>query len=212
MGNQKYKALQAEGRSMWVKPINGSQNKESRLFLYDHYVLGCPLPHVSGAVHAAPVFQHADNQRAAAQYDTFLSDVCNYTNKDLGQIAKWLIDNKHAGSSVPNIANEFACFALPPVGILKDAYGLYANIKKAELRAIHRKPYEALLRLDALFRHLRNSFAHGLFSIVQRKSPQNGKRESFVYCQDNNSSGQITARMFLSLARLKRIVIEISDE
>lgn len=196
----------------WIKPYRGS--KEHKLFLYEAYVLGCPIPHISGAGKTFAPLSRRDNNLSQYYFERFLGDIGKgrvYSSFELRQVAKKLVEGKHDGCSIPNGGQEFAYFTKPPVGVLKDAYSLYPDIERDNLYAKEYGPYKSLLELDALFRHLRNSFAHGLFAEVQRKSPVSGKREAFFYCQDNNSQKMISARMFLSFARLKEIAKAVDE-
>lgn len=212
MRKEKSKALLAEGRTTWIKPYTSS--REHKLFIFEAFVLGCPIPHVSGAGKMFAPLSRRDNNLSQRYLERFLGDISEgqvYSSFDSRQVAKKLVEDKRDGCSIPNGGHEFACFTKSPAGVLKDAYSLYPDIERDALRAKEYGPYESLLELDALFRHLRNSFAHGLFAEVQRKSFISGKREAFFYCQDNSPHKQISARMFLSFARLKKIAEMVAE-
>lgn len=211
MGVKKLKALKAVGRSDWVK---------SRFLKHEHMatvmrglVWGCPVPGVSASGKDLPVFRNKDNTAAEvilSQVFEGIEEGSVFHSVELRQISKRLIENKKDGNKVPRGTSEFFCFSESPTGVLKDCYGLYPSIERKDLRAAQRKPYEKLLTLDALFRHLRNSIAHGAFSEVRRKGPS-GKQEEFLYLQDVNSSGQITARIYVSYERIRLICRLLQD-
>lgn len=205
MAAKKPKALQAAGRSDWAKSQFSSREHMEKVLKY--LVWGCPIPGVSASGKNVPVFQNKDNAAAEAMLSKIFEGVSEgniFHSTELRQVAKHLIDDERGGNKVPRGASEFFYFAESPTGVLKDYYGLYPLIKKIDLRVAQRKPYEKLLVLDALFRHLRNSIAHGAFSEVRRKA-SSGKKEEFLYLQDANSRGQITARMYLSYGRVLSI-------
>lgn len=202
---QKMKALSAAGRSGWVTAK--FESKERKEFCVDNLLFGCPVPGVSAAGRKIPALERPDNSLAAQMLDDLLEglgDNCYYSN-ELRQIAKRLIDSKRAGNNVPNNGIEFAYFTKSSYGILQDTYGLFPGKLKKEIVAADANPYSSILVLDALYRHLRNGIAHGSFTEVKRKSPVTGKREAYLYLQDTNGKGQITARLFFSHPRIERI-------
>ena len=201
MGKQK--ALCAEGRTNWANAHFGSNQR--KLYMYDHFLLQCPIPGVSHAGSPTRALAQSDNARAKQELDKLIIGIdCKnlYFNFELRQVAKWLIDNKYSGEKVPRRSDEFICMSITPASMLKKCYGLFSDKDSKEIAAADRNGYKQLLTLDAVYRHLRNSLAHGLYKEVIRKAPD-GKRRPYLYLQDNNSSRQITARMFLSYERLQ---------
>lgn len=64
---------------------------------------------------------------------------------------------------------------------------------------------KAIVKVEMLFRHIRNSFAHGLFTFVSKKN------ERFYILQDENKQHYISARMIIKHSTLKRWT-EILDD
>ena len=202
MAAKKLKALEAAGRSDWAK--SRFLTREHMAMVMENLVWGCPVPGVSVSGKCLAVFQNKDNTAAEVMLLQVFEGIDEgniFHSMELRQVSKRLIDNKQDDNKVPRGTSEFFYFAESPTGVLKDSYGLYPLIERKDLRAAQRKPYEKLLILDALFRHFRNSIAHGGFTEVLRKVSA-GKREGFLYLQDVNPSGQITARIYVSYERV----------
>lgn len=203
MTSNKLKALSSENRSEWANASFTSRERE--LFCVNTFLFGCPIPGVSAAGKTLPALSAADNGRASNLLQNLFNDLDNnnfYCNLELRQVAKRLIELKRDGAKVPSGNGEFLIFSKSPWGVLKDSYGLLQNRERKSLKAEDAKPYDNLLTLDAVYRHLRNGLAHGSFTEVRRKSSVNGKMEPFLYLQDTNAKGQITARFYLSKSRL----------
>ena len=200
----KLKALTAEGRTGWANARVDSNRR--KLFLLDSFVLHCPIPGVAHRVGSSPALNGCNNQ-LAFQEVAFITEGIGkeefYSNFELRQVAKWLISKGFDSHKVPGGSSEFICMSISPQSVLKKTYQLYPDIKSEEIGAEDRNRYKNLLCLDALYRHVRNSLAHGFFTEVIRKS-SDGKRRPYLYLQDNNPSRQITARMFVSYDRLER--------
>ena len=206
MLRQRMKALKSQGISMWAN--SQFVNREHMDRLLSGYLWGCPIPMVSASGVVGPLFKNADNSAAAERMDRIanllgVESVFHY--QELRQIARWLKREGRDDNSVPKGNREFICFSESATGVLKDTYGLYGTIKKDELKAAERKPYASLLTLDALFRHIRNAFAHGYFTEVYRKNAS-GVKATFVYFQDVNREGQITARGYISYEHLLKVI------
>ncbi len=206
MGGKKIKALTACGRSDWVK--SRTENKERTLFLFNNLLAGCPVPKASAVGKILPALDSVDNSLASNCLQSLFSDLDEdrfYVNYELRGVAKYLINNGLADGNIPSSNMEFLAFAKTPIGMLKDGYGLFPDKNKKSIANSDAKPYDAILTLDGLYRHLRNSIAHGQFAEVKRKSASSGKRQPFLYFQDTNAKGQISARMFLSYERIRLI-------
>lgn len=206
MGGKKIKALTSCGRSDWVN--SRTENKERTLFLFNNLLTGCPVPKASAVRKHLPALDSVDNSLALNCIQSLFADLDEdrfYVNYELRGVAKHLIGNGFADGGIPSSNIEFLAFTKTPIGMLKDGYGLFPDKDKKAIAISDAKPYDAMLTLDGLYRHLRNSIAHGQFAEVKRKSASNGKREPFLYFQDTNAKGQISARMFLSYKRIKLI-------
>ena len=210
MGGRKLKALLAQGRSGWANGTIASRDR--KVFLFDNYLIGCPVPGSSFAGRTCEAFSRVDNSMAKELLDKCLDGIPGnsvFCHAELRMVARWLIDNRREGATVPSGSHEYVCMAESKPGILKDHYGLFANIEKKQISAKDWRPYMSLLAVDAFFRHIRNSIAHGSFTEVRRKKGDNGKKEPFLYLQDTNAQHQISARMYLSYERLERIADDV---
>ena len=199
----KLKALTADNRTDWANAH--FESNQRKLFMYDRFLLQCPIPGTSNAGKPTPALSLHDDSRAKQEFDKSVAGIkveYLYSNFELRQVAKWLIDNKYADNRVPRKSDEFICMSITPASMLKKCYGLFPDKNSNEIAAADRNAYKQLLTLDALYRHIRNSLAHGLYKEVLRRAP-NGKKKPYLFLQDNNSSHQITARMFLSYERLE---------
>lgn len=199
----KQKALTAEGRIGWANAH--FESNQRKLYTYDHFLLQCPIPGTSSAGKPTLALSLHDDSRAKQEFDELVVGIDAdhlYFNFELRQVAKWLIDNKRADNRVPRKSDEFICMSITPESVLKKCYNLFPNKNSKEITAADRNAYKQLLTLDALYRHVRNSLAHGLYKEVLRKATD-GKRKPYLFLQDNNASHQITARMFLSYERLE---------
>lgn len=212
MGGKKLKALTAIGRTNWATgkfSCSGHMDQILTAFLW-----GCPLPGVSACGRSLSVFERVDNASAGRILAQFISSFNNnvdvFHSVELRQIAKQLINDKRAGDRVPRGRREFIYFSESQTGVLKDAYGLYSNIEKQDLRSNHRSPYINILILDGLLRHFRNSLAHGSFTEVRRRNAS-GKYDWFLYFQDANSRKQITARIYLSYDSLENLTTLLNE-
>lgn len=207
---QKMKALKADGRSDWASAKFTS--KERWRLCIDGLLFGCPIPGTSAVGGKVVALSNADNGLAAQIISELSEDLGDafYYSSEARQVAKHLIDSNRAGNKVPNGGIEYAYFTKSRIGVLKDTYGLFPGREKKDLKAADAKPYDSVLVLDALYRHLRNGIAHGSFAEVLRKSSKSGKREAYLCLQDVNGDGQITARFFLSQSRVDRIISLIS--
>lgn len=206
MSRQRMKALKSQGISMWAN--SKFVNREHMDRLLSGYLWGCPIPMVSASGVVGPLFKNVDNSAAAERMNRIANLVGAervFHSQELRQIAGWLKRKGRDDNSVPTGNREFICFSESATGVLKDAYGLYESMKKDELKAAERRPYVSLLTLDALFRHIRNAFAHGYFTEVHRKNAS-GVKAAFVYFQDVNREGQITARGYISYENLLKVI------
>lgn len=207
----KSKALSASARTNWANAHFDSNGRKIKM--YDNFLLRCPIPGVSHAGIPTLAMSRADDQLSIKEIEEKTAGITQehfFFSFELRQVAKWLIEHKYDGNKVPTGSTEFICMSITPARILKRCYGLFPNIDAKDLRAPERNSYKNLLCLDALYRHIRNSLAHGLYKEVQRKAPD-GKRRPYLYFQDNNSSHQITARMYLSYERLDSWASKIAD-
>ena len=199
----KLKALAAKTRTDWANAhVESNQRK---LLMYDHFLLQCPIPGTSNAGKPTLALSLHDDSCAKQEFDGLVTGIdanLLYCNFELRQVAKWLIDNQRADNRVPRKTDEFICMSISPASILKKCYGLFPDKDSKEIAAADRNAYKQLLTLDALYRHVRNSLAHGLYKEVLRKAPD-GKKRPYLFLQDNNQSHQIAARMFLSYERLE---------
>ena len=210
MGGRQLKALLAQGRSEWANGTIASRDR--KVFLFDNYLIGCPVPGSSFAGRTCEAFSRADNSMAKELLDKCLDGISGnfvFCHAELRMVARWLINNQREGTTVPCGSREFVCMAESKPGILKDHYGLFANMEKKQISAKDWRPYTSLLAADAFFRHIRNSIAHGSFTEVKRKKGDSGKKEPFLYLQDTNAQHQISARMYLSYERLERIADDV---
>lgn len=206
MTSNRLRALSSGNRSGWANAQFLS--KERELFCVNTFLYGCPIPGVSAVGKRLPALSVADNGQAVQTLNALFGDLdedCYYCNLELRQVAKQLIESKRDGTRVPSGSSEFLIFSKSPWGVLKDSYGLFKSREKKSLKAEDAKPYDGLLVPDAVYRHLRNGFAHGSFTEVRRKSGTKGKMEPYLYLQDTNSRGQITTRFHLSKSRLDSI-------
>ena len=207
MAKAKLKALSAQGRTGWANAH--FQSKERELRCVRAFVFNCPVPGTSIAGGRIDALERVDNSMAKqaldSLFDSFPEDDF-FCHTELRQVAKTLIKSNRDEGKVPKGGTEFAVFAKSPVGVLKDSYGLYSDRERKSLKVEDLKPYSDLLTLDAVYRHIRNAFAHGLFTEVRRKSSITSRVETFLYLQDNNSKGQISARFFLSYVRMERLM------
>ena len=200
----KLKALIANGRTDWANAHIDSNYR--KLYLYDHFLLHCPIPGTSNAGKPTPALSQHNDMLAKQEFDLLVEGIEAenlYSNFELRQVAKWLIEKKLDGNKVPRRSEEFICMSITPAPVLKKCYGLFYDKDSKEIKTADRNAFKQLLTLDAIYRHLRNSLAHGLYKEVLRNAPD-GKKRPYLYLQDNNSSQQITARMFLSYERLER--------
>lgn len=199
----KQKALSAKERTNWAN-ANFLTNHH-KLFLYDHFLLKCPIPGTSNVGRPTQALSLRDDSRAKLEFDSLVAGIDTshlYCNFELRQVAKWLIDNRYADDRVPLKTGEFVCMSITPASMLKKCFGLFPDREPKTITIADRNAYKRLLTLDALYRHVRNSLAHGLYKEVLRKATD-GKRKPYLFLQDNNASHQITARMFLSYERLE---------
>lgn len=200
----KLKALTAEDRTGWANARIDSNRR--KLLLLDSFVLHCPIPGVAHRNGMTPALNDCNNQLAVQEIGFITEGMGSeefYANFELRQVAKWLIAKGFDSHKVPRGSREFICISISPQSVLKNTYKLYSDVKSEEIGIEDRNQNKNLLCLDALYRHVRNSLAHGLFTEVTRKSPDGGRRP-YLYLQDNNPSRQITARMFVSYDRLER--------
>lgn len=170
MGGRQLKALLAQGRSGWANGTIASRDR--KVFLFDNYLIGCPVPGSSFAGRTCEAFSRVDNSMAKELLDKCLDGIPGnsvFCHAELRMVARWLIDNRREGATVPSGSHEYVCMAESKPGILKDHYGLFANIEKKQISAKDWRPYMSLLAVDAFFRHIRNSIAHGSFTEVRRK-------------------------------------------
>lgn len=207
----KLKALSATARTDWANAHLDSD--KHKLNLYDNFILRCPIPGVSHSGSPTLAMSRTDEQLSIMEIGEITAGIKQeyfFSSFELRQVAKWLIEHKYDNNKVPTGATEFICMSITPERMLKRCYKLFPDIDAKDLRASERNRYKNLLCLDALYRHIRNSLAHGLYKEVRRKSPD-GKRRPYLFFQDNNSSHQITARMFLSYERLDRWASKIAN-
>lgn len=204
MVSKKMKALTAAGRSGWA--TSAFLSKEREHFCVNSFLFGCPIPSVSSSGKHLSALDLADNSKAAQTLRVIFGDLdpsAFFCNLELRQVAKHLIDIGSDGDRVPKGNSEFLVFSKSPYGVLKDQYSLFPDKEKLELTSSDAQPYGSLLVLDAVYRHLRNSLAHGSFTEVRRKVPNHEKPVPFLYLQDTNRYRQITARYFVSYERLQ---------
>lgn len=202
---RKLKALNSKGRSDWAN--SKFDSKDHELFCFRKLVLGCPIPGVAANGNSIRALDATDDAAALEVLNSIFDGMLDsyYCSLELRQIAKKLISTEHDTNYVPKGGKEFACFSKSPAGVLKDCYGLFCDIEKKRISAEDAKPFSNILILDALYRHLRNGLAHGSFTVVKRKSPKLGRLVSYIYLQDVNKEGHITARLFLSYGRIEKI-------
>ena len=209
MPSKRMKALSSAGRTAWAKATFTS--KERELFCVNAFLFSCPIPGVSSSGKHVAALDLVDNGLASKVLKNLFGDLdpyCCYSNSEIRQVARRLIDLKLDGGKVPNGTSEFLIFSKSPNGVLKDHYGLFVDKEKKSLSAGDVRPYDSILVLDAVYRHLRNGLAHGSFVEVKRKC--DGGFEPFLYLQDSNKNGQITARFYLSKKRLNLISDQMS--
>ena len=200
----KLRALTAEGRTGWANAC--VESKQRKLILLDSFILHSPIPGIAHGGRPTPALVTHSNSLADGELSALTDGIEKerfYSSFELRQVAKRLISEGWDGDRVPTGSSEFICMSISPQSVLKKTYGLFDDISSDAISTQDRNAYSSLLRLDALYRHVRNSLAHGLFKEVTRKAPD-GKRRPYLYLQDNNSSRQITARMYLSYERLER--------
>lgn len=203
MTSNKLKALSSKNRSDWANSSFTSKDRE--LFCVNTFLYGCPIPGVSASGKPLQALSTVDNGLAAQTLANLFGDLDAdhyFCNSELRQVAKQLIKLKFDGTKVPTGNKEFLIFSKSSFGVLKDHYGLFQEREKRSLRAEDARPYDSLLILDAVYRHLRNVLAHGSFTEVKRKSSIGKKLEPYLYLQDSNHKSQITARCFISKSRL----------
>ena len=179
--------------------------KTERLFLYDHFVLGCPLPGVSGAGLILQALKNISEAQSACMLDDYFRGVESvYTNEKVERIGKWLRVNKHANNNIPRGSTEFVCYSIPDKKHFVNNYKINESCSDITIDK-DANSYISLRKLDGLLRHFRNSFAHGHYCSIYRQSSVTNKRMHFYYCQDVNKNNNITARMYISFRRLQMI-------
>lgn len=207
------KALSAAGRSEWAN--SSFLTREHEHFYVRSFLFGCPIPATTSSGKHLPALDAVDSGMAAQVLDKLFGDLgpsSYYCNLELRQVARHLIDTKHDRDKVPRGNHEFLIFSKSPYGVLKDHYGLFPDKERQGLSANDVKPYEHLLILDAVYRHLRNGLAHGSFIEVRRKVPNHNTPAPYLYLQDINSHGQITARYYLSYKRVQLMAKLLQDK
>lgn len=210
MASKKNKPLSSEGITNWADASFCSKARE--LFYVDNFIFGSPVPGASLVGRCLLALKTVDDGMAAQVLDDLFGDLDSdhfYSNFDSRQVAKKLSFLKLDGSEIPKGTAEFLVFCKSPRGILKDHYGLFQDKEKDKITVEDASPYVNLLILDAVYRHLRNGFAHGAFAEARRKT-NSGKQEPFLYLQDANGLGNITARFYLSASRLDKLAKQLT--
>lgn len=117
---------------------------------------------------------------------------------DLGQALKneGLFDN-----SFVQCDNEFAFYLFSGHAAISKRVGELSEFKKGAKRksGSKRQNKSEFYRLDSLFRHLRNSLAHGQCMRIE-----NAKGEAVWALQDSNAKGIVTSRLLLRESTLSK--------
>lgn len=200
----KVKALDASCRRSWVKPRFSSN--QWGMSLVNDYLLACPVPGTSALPAPSSVFSAADDTVASELLDCIKSTITMVAiQSSEREVARWLTNNNKADDLIPRKTEEFICCSVSRPSLLKSAYGLFVDVDAKSITAPMYGPYKNLLCLDAIYRHVRNSLAHGQFRELKRKDPLSGAKTPFLFLQDSSAKQQITARMLLSRRSLEFI-------
>lgn len=200
----KIKALDASCRNDWISP-SFSRNTLG-MMLINEYLLMCPVPGTTANPKTAFFYENKDDGLALRLLNEIRKRISFMEIKpELRQVARWLTENKKADNCLPRKTEEFICCSSTSVSVLKRCYGLFPDIEVKDIKADSYGPYKNLLQIDAIFRHIRNSIAHGQFRETTRKNPETNSRMPYFFMQDSNQQHQITARMFLSRRSLEFI-------
>lgn len=117
------------------------------------------MPKASAVRKHLPALDSVDNSLALNCIQSLFADLDEdrfYVNYELRGVAKYLIGNGFADGGIPSSNIEFLAFTKTPIGMLKDGYGLFPDKDKKAIAISDAKPYDAMLTLDGLYRHLRN--------------------------------------------------------
>lgn len=141
-------------------------------------------------------------ERASSLYKKLGSDlgvrVRAFSNPD--DLGAALSEDGLAGDDFTNQDQEFAYFVFSGHSAIAKRVKELPEFRKGAVRKTgsKRQNKSEFYRLDSLFRHLRNSLAHGQFSKVDNDG------ESFWAFQDSNAKGLVTSRWLLRETTLSK--------
>ena len=149
--------------------------------------------------------------KTGAEFQRFSSELLGahevITCEDYNSLKQAVMSDpkKNFSDNLPQTVKEWFCFftGKPTDGKLYKAINKQQNGNQA-LPTWTADDKKAVVKVEMLFRHIRNSFAHGRFTYIEKN------KERYYILQDENNNC-ISARMIVKQSTLKKW-IEILDE
>lgn len=213
MADDKVKGLKAENHSRWIS--NGISIDDGLRIIIEQFLVGtpsCDLSRIGRDLFSYYQYKHVDDY--VALWNVLvgnISDVVLYPNYQ--ELGEGLTNHKWLGfvdlpERISEAVHLYICEYKSDKLYRSHFIDLPAVKNKGatnEERQKAAEPKRNILYVNQLFFHLRNSLAHGCFSILKQDNQQ------YYVFQDENQNHIMSARMVLSNFTLTRWITLLRD-
>ena len=192
----------AKAHIEWVDEVRFRNLNSFDAELIAEFLIGTPALGVSAQSQGfADRYGIKTSDDAEALFNELMKGVENKVAGDAAELAKMLTSSNRLSGEFWTLG-EFAFFSIgnPSTVAANNFADAVVNSNSAIADQKKQLVKNKISKLDALFRHLRNSLAHGSFNSFAA----NGSR-IYVF-QDANTKGDISARICISESNLRRAI------